>query len=538
MTRWDRYQHSVALPVSGRDISNRDASTIPNYSPTPISRAQLLKEKAATSSALETEFFIIVDTTGSSLKPRIAAIKMSNGGSIVLPARPKKQLRRLSSQDATLNSLNLRSPTVVVPPKHLMAPSDAHETAAAFEMARHELEDANGPASPLATPPETTVTDKFAFAFDIDGVLIRGGRPIPEAVEAMQVLNGKNEFGIKVPYIFVTNGGGKTEQERCIQLSKQMELEVSPGQFICGHTPMREMAEKFETVLVVGGEGEKCREVATGYGFKDVVTPGDIIKDNPDTTPFRKLTEEELSNSKARNFAETKIEAIFVFADSRDWAGDQQIILDLLMSKDGYLGTRSETFDEGPPIFFSHNDVVWSASHDLTRLGMGALRLSLEAMFKAVTGKDLQTTAFGKPQIGTFQFATRLLQQWRRDTHGIDAPPETVYFVGDTPESDIRGTNEFNKTSENMWYSILVETGVYQPGTKPKYEPKAKVQNVLDAVNHGIQREQQRANKVALKEALNITQDKLNGTAIEYDSRLDTPAVTKREDPLEAAVSQ
>ena len=59
------------------------------------------------------------------------------------------------------------------------------------------------------------------------------------------------------PYIFVTNGGGKTEQERCIQLSQQMEIEVSPGQFICGHTPMREMADKYKTVLVVGGEGEK-----------------------------------------------------------------------------------------------------------------------------------------------------------------------------------------------------------------------------------------------------------------------------------------
>ena len=33
---------------------------------------------------------------------------------------------------------------------------------------------------------------------------------------------------------------------------------------------------------------------------------------------------------------------------------------------------------------------------------MGALRISLEAMFKVVTGKDLKTTAFGKPQIGTF----------------------------------------------------------------------------------------------------------------------------------------
>ena len=293
------------------------------------------------------------------------------------------------------------------------------------------------------------------------------------------------------PYIFVTNGGGKTEQERCLQLSKQLELEISPGQFICGHTPMREMAEKYGTVLVVGGEGDKCRLVAEGYGFKDVVTPGDIIKDNKHTTPFRKLTDEELAHSRARNFNECEIEAIFVFADSRDWAGDQQIILDLLMSVNGRLGTRSRSFDEGPPIFFSHNDVVWSTSHDYTRLGMGALRASLEAMYKAVTSKDLKTTAFGKPQIGTFQFATRLLQQWRKETHAINSPPETVYFVGDTPESDIRGTNEYNESdsSTNHWYSILVETGVYEKGTTPRFTPKVTVPNVLDAVKHGMKRE-------------------------------------------------
>ena len=254
---------------------------------------------------------------------------------------------------------------------------------------------------------------------------------------------------------------------------------------------MREMAEKYKTVLVVGGEGEKCRIVAEGYGFKDVVTPGDIIKDNQDTTPFRKLTEDEYRNSRARNFAEVEIEAIFVFADSRDWAGDQQIILDLLMSKKGRLGTRSENFDEGPPIYFSHNDIVWSAGHDLTRIGMGALRASLEAMFKAITGKDITTHAFGKPQISTFEFATRLLQQWRKETHGINSPPETVYFVGDTPESDIRGTNEYNESDvcKNKWYSILVRTGVYQAGTVPRFTPKATVDNVLDAVNHGMRLE-------------------------------------------------
>lgn len=53
------------------------------------------------------------------------------------------------------------------------------------------------PGSPL-TPADTPSADSFAFAFDIDGVLIRGGRPIPEAIEAMKVLNGENEYGMKV----------------------------------------------------------------------------------------------------------------------------------------------------------------------------------------------------------------------------------------------------------------------------------------------------------------------------------------------------
>lgn len=427
----------------------------------------------------------------------------------------KKTVRRLSSAMAKSPKLNV-GPTIVVPPKHIGMPGEAHETAAALELAKHKLarQDATGQFSEPTTPPETDVTDSYAFAFDIDGVLVRGGKAIPEAIEAMKVLNGQNELGIKMyvsrsaktsaseltlirPYIFLTNGGGKTEQERCIDLSRQLQLEISPGQFICGHTPMREMAEKYDTVLVVGGEGEKCREVAEGYGFKDVVTPGDIIKDNKDTTPFRTLTEDEVSNSRVRNFGEHKIDAIFVFADSRDWAGDQQIILDLLTSKDGRIGTRSESFDEGPPIYFSHNDFIWSASHQNTRLGMGALRGSIEYLYKGITGKDLVSTAFGKPQIGTFQFATRLLQQWRKDTHGINKPPETVYFVGDTPSSDIRGTNEFDESplSNNTWYSILVRTGVYQEGTKPEFAPKATVDNVLEAVKHGIKREKLKADK-------------------------------------------
>lgn len=52
-----------------------------------------------------------------------------------------------------------------------------------------------GPITPSLDP---NVADDFAFAFDIDGVLIRGGRVIPEAIEAMKVLNGENEYGVRV----------------------------------------------------------------------------------------------------------------------------------------------------------------------------------------------------------------------------------------------------------------------------------------------------------------------------------------------------
>jgi ribonucleotide monophosphatase NagD (HAD superfamily) len=174
------------------------------------------------------------------------------------------------------------------------------------------------------------------------------------------------------------------------------------------------------------------------------------------------------------------------------------------MSQGGRLGTRSATFDEGPPFYFSHNDVVWSAAHEHVRLGMGALRRMFEVTFKDITGGQgkLITHAFGKPQVSTFEFASRLMTKWRNTEHGLAAPPSTVYFVGDTPESDIRGTNAVNEKADNDWYSILVKTGVYQEGTEPAYKPRVTVNTVLDAVNHGLHREMKKKGMAGMKQAL------------------------------------
>ena len=115
--------------------------------------------------------------------------------------------RKLSNQSVSRADL-FAGPAVVGPPgvEGLeKKPSNAHHTALAMEMAKHHLAegsdvtppDSAGPATPIDDDGVRT-TDKYAFAFDIDGVLIKGGDVIPEAIEAMKVLNGQNEYNIKV----------------------------------------------------------------------------------------------------------------------------------------------------------------------------------------------------------------------------------------------------------------------------------------------------------------------------------------------------
>ena len=61
----------------------------------------------------------------------------------------------------------------------------------------------------------------YAFAFDIDGVLMLGKKPIPAAQRALKILEHR-----KIPYIQLTNGGGKLERERTAELSDKLGVPV------------------------------------------------------------------------------------------------------------------------------------------------------------------------------------------------------------------------------------------------------------------------------------------------------------------------
>ncbi|KAI0101248.1 HAD-superfamily hydrolase [Daldinia grandis] len=355
----------------------------------------------------------------------------------------------------------------------------------------------------------------FAFAFDIDGVLLHVAKPIPGATQTLEFLQKHN-----IPFILLTNGGGKHETERVADLSTRLGVKLSTDNFIQSHTPFQELARGRESglrdknILVTGSDAAKCRAIAEQYGFQHVITPADILTAHPTVWPFDPLME-ELYAKTARPLPSPnpKIDAIFVFNDPRDWALDIQLILDLLMSKDGILGTYSPRNglkdlpnsgwqrDGQPALFFSNPDLFWAAAYPHPRLGQGAFQAAIAGVWNEVTSgaAELERITMGKPHRLTYEFAERVLNAHRATLLGLDPEEEEegrgvlkrVYMVGDNPASDIRGANEYKSFEGTEWKSVLVRTGVWSPerGGDPAFKPKVIVDDVKGAVEWALREE-------------------------------------------------
>lgn len=301
------------------------------------------------------------------------------------------------------------------------------------------------------------------------------------------------------------------------------------------HTPFAELANatsnppsspalrenfKDKTVLVAGGDYGKCRDVALQYGFTTVVTPCDIFAAHPEVWPFSNVFKDYYSQfarplprpiNPASPTDSLKIDAVFVYADPRDWALDIQLILDVLLSREGVLGTYSKKNgdsslpnngylqDGQPPLYFSNPDLLWAAKYHLSRLGQGGFREALEGVWKAVTGgAEMKKHVIGKPHRETYEFAERKLLAHREtlfgqksNTTGGDGSQnglKTVYMVGDNPESDIAGANNYQSEAGIRWKSLLTRTGVFRDelGRKPTHIPTSIVDDVKAAVQWAL----------------------------------------------------
>ena len=358
------------------------------------------------------------------------------------------------------------------------------------------------------TSVSTSRIPNFGFAFDIDGVLVRSSTPIPGAHEALSKLQKDG-----IPFVLLTNGGGKTEEQRVADLQEKLDVPLDTGMIVQSHTPFADMKEYHEkTVLVVGGDYDHCRIVAQKYGFKNVVTPGDIYCAYPTIWPFGKVFE-DMYKSFVKPLPKPiipetpedslKIDAIFVYNDPRDWALDSTIILDLLLSQQGILGTLSPKNgdtslpndgylqDGQPRLYYSNPDLWWAAQYHLNRLGQGGFQHAFEGLWNAVTnGAELKRTTIGKPSQRTYEFSENRLRQHRKRLWGqigLNDPLRRVYMIGDNPESDIRGANNYQSAHGSQWTSILVKTGVYRTDKEPSCKPDIILENVQEAVEWAVE---------------------------------------------------
>ncbi|KAM0323141.1 hypothetical protein ACHAQA_008991 [Verticillium albo-atrum] len=355
---------------------------------------------------------------------------------------------------------------------------------------------------------------------DIDGVLLHVAKPIPGARESLEYLQANN-----IPFILLTNGGGKLESDRVEDLSRKLGVQLTVDNFVQSHTPFQELVNNGpdslsdKTVFVTGSNAQKCREIAQQYGFKSVVTPADILQAYPEIWPFEPLMEaiyretaqplpKPMHTGTMADADALKIDAMFVFNDPRDWALDVQLILDMLLSRQGFIGTFSGKNgdaslpqngwqqDGQPPLILSNSDLLWSTGYHQPRLGQGAFQEAIAAVWAKVTGgTKLQFTAFGKPSPETYRYAERVLNEHRaamlaRQGREATTPLKTVYMVGDNPESDIRGANEYQSKQGTDWASVLVRTGVWRAdrGDSP-YPPTMIVDDVKAAVEWALARE-------------------------------------------------
>ncbi|KAL3850740.1 hypothetical protein ACJIZ3_012622 [Penstemon smallii] len=192
----------------------------------------------------------------------------------------------------------------------------------------------------------------FGIAFDIDGVLLRGDSPIGGSPQALRRLYDRSG-NLRVPYVFLTNGnlyatytysfkvptgGGVPESERATDLTKLLSVDVLASQVIQGHSPFKQLVNRFENELIIAvGKGEPA-SVMSEYGFKNVLSMDEYASyfENIDPLGQYKSWIKKQADNKQRSSRDIamgndpcsqRVQAVFIVSDSVDWSRDIQVFL-------------------------------------------------------------------------------------------------------------------------------------------------------------------------------------------------------------------
>uniref|UniRef100_A0A1J3DLE3 CDP-alcohol phosphatidyltransferase class-I family protein C22A12.08c n=2 Tax=Noccaea caerulescens TaxID=107243 RepID=A0A1J3DLE3_NOCCA len=328
----------------------------------------------------------------------------------------------------------------------------------------------------------------YGIAFDIDGVILLGSSPVGGSPGALRRLYD-DSGALKIPFCFLTNGGGLPESKRASEMSQLLGVHVSPSQVVQGHSPFRKLVNRFGNELVVAaGKGEPAA-VMSNYGFKNVISLDEYASyfDNIDPlAPYKKWMTGQDSHKESRskaNVQSDRVHAAFVVSDPVDWSRDIQVLCDILRTG----GLPGKQIGPQPHLYFANDDLDYQAAFPTERLGMGAFRIALESIFNRIHDNPLEYTSFGKPNPFVFKNAEDVLKEITH-SHSNSGSHDfrTLYMVGDNPKIDIRGARQ----AGNPWFSILTRTGVFKgKDNHAEFPADLVVDTVEEAVDFILTRE-------------------------------------------------
>ncbi|KAF2938679.1 mitochondrial hydrolase YKR070W isoform X2 [Oryza sativa Japonica Group] len=243
------------------------------------------------------------------------------------------------------------------------------------------------PARRLSHSGTAPARPSFGIAFDIDGVILRGRSPIGGSPQAIRRLYSEDGT-LKIPFLFLTNGGGVPEHKRAQELSELLGVNISPAQVVHGSSPYKELVNRFENDLIIAvGKGEPAA-VMVDYGFRKVLSIDEYSSyfgDIDPLAPFKKWIVQQPDNINlmsekvhpSYDVFEERVKGVFVVSDPVDWGRDLQVLCDIL-STGGLPGSGR---GDQPPLYFASDDLEYQAAFPSERLGMGAFRIALESIF-------------------------------------------------------------------------------------------------------------------------------------------------------------
>jgi HAD superfamily hydrolase (TIGR01456 family) len=286
---------------------------------------------------------------------------------------------------------------------------------------------------------------------DIDGVVLLGKEIIEGSDEAVRQMTA-----LRIPFLLMTNGGGKTEADKAKELSDILQCDIHADQVLLAHTPMSLLAPRYENEIVLIGGPPASVEVAKGYGFKRAKSFLQFQAEHPELVPLRKWHAGEPAPAKALTLPYQPVGAMFQFADAYDSFSDIQVALDVLTSPYGLVGGGAVSGTQTVPFYFGADDLVYAGQATLPRLGGGAYREMLSAVYESVTGENLHITPFGKPRAIAYAFAEQRLKVLSERLGWDPSSLRSISMVGDNLDTDIIGAN----ARGGPWLSVQVLSGI------------------------------------------------------------------------------